>query len=254
MFGESRHDNLGKNRMTWSRRRFVEASSTVGAMAAVWGCTPPADQSGGAQGPDGEIILPTGPRVSLAEPGPMIPPAPAILLTINGAQGDPDEISVLWTFVVNGNPPQIGVSAGSEHLARRLLEMHTDFVLNVPTAPMVEAFDTVDMNSGRVADKFELSGLTRGRATAVDAPTVEESPIHCECRIIGSLEVPPMRKLFIAEVVATTALDGAVDDDGRLLVSEVPFFGMMAGSGEHYTMGKRVGNIGMTVGRSDIKY
>ena len=27
-----------------------------------------------------------------------------------------------------------------------------------------------------------------------------------------------------------------------------------AGSGEHYTVGRRVENIGMTVGRNDIKY
>ncbi len=184
----------------------------------------------------------------------MLPPVPAILLTVNGRPGDPDEISVLWTFVVNGDPPQIGVSAGLEHQARALLELHDEFVLNVPVASMVEAFDTVDMNSSRVADKFELSGLTRGAATAVDAPTVEGSPIHCECRIIDSLEVPPERKLFIAEVVATTALEGAVDDDDRLIVPAVGFFGMTAGSGEHYTMGRRVGNIGMTVGRSDIRY
>ena len=29
---------------------------------------------------------------------------------------------------------------------------------------------------------------------------------------------------------------------------------MTAGSGEQTTMGRRVGNIGMTVGRTDIKY
>jgi flavin reductase (DIM6/NTAB) family NADH-FMN oxidoreductase RutF len=184
----------------------------------------------------------------------MVPPVPAILLTVNGAPGDPDEISVLWTFVVNGDPPQVGVSAGSEHLARQLLEAQDEFVLNVPTAALITAFDTVDMNSSRVADKFALSRLTRGRAVAVDAPTVEEAPIHCECRTIASLEVPPMRKLFIAEVVATTALEGAVDQAGRLIVPNVPFFGMTAGSGEHYTMGERVGNIGMTVGRTDIRY
>ena len=155
---------------------------------------------------------------------------------------------------MNGDPPQIGVSAGFEHQARELLELHDEFVLNVPVASMIEAFDTVDMNSIRVADKFELSGLTRGAASVVDAPTVEESPIHCECRVIGSLEVPPVRKLFLAEVVATTAVEGAVDDGGRLTVPAVDFFGMTAGSGEHYTMGRRVGNIGMTVGRSDIKY
>ena len=196
----------------------------------------------------------TGPRRTLAEPGPMLPPVPAILLTVNGRLGDPDEISVLWTFVVSGDPPQIGVSAGFEHQARGLLEIHDEFVLNVPLASMVEAFDTVDMNTGRKADKFQLSGLTRGEEAVVDAPTVEESPIHCECRTVDSLELPPERKLFFAEIVATTVVDGVVDDAGRLIVPAVDFFGMTAGSGEHYTMGRRVGNIGMTAGRSDAKY
>jgi len=241
--------------MTWSRRRFFERSAAVGAIAAVWGCGPEgSDDAGGpaqAQTPPTPL---TGLRRSLAEPGPMVPPAPAILLTVDGRDGDPDEISVLWTFVVNGEPPQVGVSAGSEHFARQLLEVNSEFVLNVPTASMIEAFDTVDMNSSRVADKFALSGLTRGRASVVDAPTVEEAPIHCECRTIGALEVPPMRKLFIAEVVATTVIEGTVDENGRLLVPNVQFFGMTAGSGEHYTMGEPIGNIGMTVGRTDIKY
>lgn len=237
----------------WPRRRFLTHGPAAAAVAAVWGCRP--DERTGLDGQDAPPpALLSGPRRRLAAPGPMIPPAPAILLTVNGRPGDPDEISVLWTFVVNGDPPQVGVSAGLEHQARELLELHDEFVLNVPVAPMIEAFDTVDMNSGRVADKFELAGLTRGAAAAVDAPTVEESPIHCECRTIASLVVPPVRQLFIAEVLATTAREGAVDAEGRLIVPSVDFFGMTAGSGEHYTMGRRVGNIGMTVGRSDIRY
>ncbi len=240
--------------MTWSRRRFIRESSTAATLAAVWSCASERPEDLNRTTQDRTVAAPTGARRTLSEPGPMVPPVPAILLTINGAPGDPDEISVLWTFVVNGDPPQVGVSAGSEHLARQLLERHDEFVLNIPTASMVEAFDTVDMNSSRIADKYALSGLTRGRAVAVDAPTVEEAPIHCECRTIATLEVPPIRKLFIAEVVATTALEDAVDEAGRLVVPNVPFFGMTAGSGEHYTMGSRVGNIGMTVGRTDIKY
>ena len=105
----------------------------------------------------------------------MVPPVPAVLLTVNGAPGDPDEISVVWTFVVNGDPPQIGVSIADEHVARDLVSMHREFVINVPSAAIVEAFDVVDMNSSRVSDKFALSGLTRGRALEVDAPTVLEA-------------------------------------------------------------------------------
>src|SRR5262249_58348010 len=112
---------------------------------------------------------PRGPnrRLPLPRPGPRRPPGPATPLTGNGRPGEPDEISVLWTFVVNGDPPQVGVSAGDEHRAGPLLALHREFVLNVPVASLVERFDRVDMSSSRVADKFALSGLTRGKAAVV---------------------------------------------------------------------------------------
>ncbi len=193
-------------------------------------------------------------RVRLRDPGPMLPPVPAILLTVNGEPGDPDHISVVWTFIVEGNPPHVGVSVGDEHVAGRLIERHGEFVLNVPVGDIVTPFDRVDMSSSTVGDKFKLSGLTRGVAVEVDAPTVEECPIHVECRVFDSLRVPPARTIFLAEVVATTVFEGAVDETERLRVEDVPFFGMTAGSGEFYTMGRAVGHIGKTVGRSDIRY
>src|SRR5262245_19023449 len=183
-------------------------------------------------------------RVALPRPGPMLPPVPAILLTVNGRPDEPDEISVLWSFVVSGNPPQVGVSAGDEHRAGALLALHREFVLNVPVAPIVRAFDLVDMSSSRVADKFALSGLTRGAATVVHAPTVEEAPIQLECRVSHVLRVPPARTVYLADVVATTVHEGICDEDGRLRVSSARFFGMTAGSGEFFTMGENVGHIG----------
>ena len=193
-------------------------------------------------------------RIRLREPGPMLPPVPAVLLSVNGAPGDPDHLSVVWTFIIEGSPPHIGVAVGDEHVAGELIERHGEFVLNVPVADIVTPFDRVDMSSSRVGDKYELSELTRGSAVEVNAPTVEECPIHVECRVFDSLLVPPARTLFVAEVVATTVLEGTVDENERLRVDDVPFFGMTAGSGEFYTMGRAVGHIGKTVGRSDIRY
>jgi flavin reductase (DIM6/NTAB) family NADH-FMN oxidoreductase RutF len=193
-------------------------------------------------------------RIRLSENGPMIPPVPAILLTVNGKSGDPKEISVVWTFVLEGKPPQIGISVADYHIAGDLIKMHEEFVLNVPTADMVTAFDTVDMNSSKVGDKYALSKLTEGKAVVVDAPTISEAPIQVECRIFNTIAAPPHRTVFFADVVATTVLEGVCDKSGRLIVPNVSFFGMTAGSGEFYTMGKPVGHIGKTVGRNDIKY
>jgi len=193
-------------------------------------------------------------RRAIPKPGPMVPPVPAIITSVHGKPGDPDELSVLWTFVVNGDPPQVGVAAGDEHIAGGLRTLHRDFVLNVPVASMLHGFDRIDFNSSRPGDKYALSGFTRGMATMVKAPTVNEAPIQLECRVSHILRVPPVRTVFIADVVATTVLEGICDDDGRLRPESAAFFGMMAGCGEFYTMDRKVGHIGQSVGRNDIRY
>lgn len=193
-------------------------------------------------------------RRAIPKPGPMLPPVPAILTSVHGQPGDPDELSVLWTFVVNGDPPQVGVSAGDDHIAGRLITLHREFVLNVPVASMIHAFDRIDFSSSGVGDKYVLSGLTRGAATSVKAPTVNEAPIQLECRVSHTLRVPPLRTVFIADVVATTAHEGICDADGRLRPQSAAFFGMMAGCGEFFTMDRKVGHIGQSVGRQDIRY
>ncbi|MDH3733273.1 MAG: flavin reductase [Gemmatimonadota bacterium] len=212
-----------------------------------------APRDGRADSSDRQSTL-SDPRSALSMPGPMLPPVPAVLLSVNGLPGDPDEISVVWSFVLNGEPAQIGISVGDEHVAGPAIVHHGEFVLNVPTADSIVAFDTVDMNSSRVGDKYELSGFTRGEAAAVSAPTVEESPLHLECRVTNTVPLPPIRTVFFADVVATTVLEGVVDQNERLIVPNVRFFGMTAGSGEFYTMGEPIGHIGHTVGRDDIRY
>jgi flavin reductase (DIM6/NTAB) family NADH-FMN oxidoreductase RutF len=193
-------------------------------------------------------------RRALAKPGPMLPPAQAVITSVRGKAGDPDELSVLWTFVVNGDPAQVGVAAGDEHIAGGLIAEHREFVLNVPTASMIHGFDVIDFSSSRPGDKYAKSGFTRGQATRVNAPTVNEAPIQLECRLLSSLRVPPMRTVYIAEVVATTVHEGICDPDGRLRPDAAAFFGMAAGCGEFFTLGQKVGHIGQSVGRRDIRY
>ena len=228
------------------RRRLLSHA----ALATLFAVSPSSVVAAGLQGPAARGRA----RRAIPKPGPMLPPVPAIITSVHGQPGDPDELSVLWTFVVNGDPPQVGVAPGDEHIAGALITRHREFVLNVPVASMIHAFDRLDFSSSRPADKYALSGLTRGAATVVKAPTVNEAPIQLECRVSHVLRVPPVRTVFIADVVATTVHEGICDDDGRLRPESAAFFGMMAGCGEFYTMDRKVGHIGQSVGRNDIRY
>jgi flavin reductase (DIM6/NTAB) family NADH-FMN oxidoreductase RutF len=222
-----------------SRAALAVVTSAAGGVAAAAQGAPPA----------GRLT-----RTALATPGPMLPPAQAVVTSVRGRPGDPDELAVLWTFVVNGSPAQVGVSAGDEHIAGGLIALHREFVLNVPTAAMIHGFDVIDFGSSRPGDKYGKSGFTRGQATRVNAPTINEAPIQLECRLSHSLRVPPARTVFIADVVATTVHEGICDPDGRLRPDSAAFFGMAAGCGEFFTLGQKVGHIGQSVGRRDLRY
>lgn len=214
--------------------------------------------------PSGSVVraVPADERFELPEPGPMLPPVPAIVLGVAGDETVRDDLTIVWTFVCNGNPPQVGISVsddsaitpGGGHVAVDLLKKHGEFTLNVPDAAWIEAFDGIDMSASTRADKFEANGLTRLSSKLIGAPGIAEAAIVLECRVLQVHRLPPSRTVFLAEVVRGSVHPGVTDADGRLDSTSRPFFGMTSGNGEFWTFGKRVGRIGMTVGREDIRY
>jgi flavin reductase (DIM6/NTAB) family NADH-FMN oxidoreductase RutF len=200
-------------------------------------------------------------RFELPAPGPMLPPVPAIVLGVKGDKGIKDDLTIVWTFVLNGNPPQIGISVGDDsaisghsHAALDLIKKHREFTLNVPDASWIEQFDAIDMTASKRADKFAATGLTRLPSKSIGAPGIAEAAIVLECRVLQEHRLLPSRTVFFAEVVRTSVHPGVTDDDGRLDSRARAFFGMTAGNGEFWTFGKKIGRIGMTVGRNDIRY
>ena len=191
----------------------------------------------------------------------MLPPVPAVVLGVQGDESTRDDLTVVWSFVLSGRPPQVGVSvaresaiSGEGQVALGFLLAHGEFTLNVPEAGWVEAFDVIDMCASAREDKFERAGLTRLESKCVGAPGIAEAPIVLECRVTQSHDLPPARTLFVAEVLRTTVQPGVADETGRLIADSRPIFGMAAGCGEFWTLGRRVGHIGQTVDREDIRY
>lgn len=230
----------------------VEDEAAAPSSAAAVGPEPATGTAKAVLGPD---------RFELPEPGPMLPPVPAIVLGVKGDESVDDELTIVWTFVLNGKPPQVGISvadnsaiSGHTYVGLEMLKKHKEFTLNVPDASWVEAFDKIDMTASDKADKFERNGLTRLPSKTIGAPGIAEAAIVLECKVLQEHRLPPMRTVFLAEVLRTTVHPGVTDDAGRLNTQAREFFGMTAGNGEFWTMGRKVGRIGMTQGRDDIRY
>lgn len=200
-------------------------------------------------------------RIDLKKPGPMLPPVPAIILGVKGDEDIEDDLTCAWTFILNGDPPQIGISVTKksttnehEHAALDLIFKHREFTLNVPDTSWTNSFDIIDMCQTEREDKFKKANLTRISSKYIDAPGIAEAAIILECKIISSHELPPNRIVFFAEVVRTSVHKGVTDENGKLDPESKQFFGMVAGCGEFWTFGEKVGHIGQTKGIDHIKY
>eukprot|EP01052_Picozoa_sp_SAG31_P046682 SAG31_NODE_9024_length_1346_cov_1.064154_2_plen_99_part_00 len=96
--------------------------------------------------------------------------------------------------------------------------------------------------------------LLESQAINPATPGIAEAAVVLECKVIEEHRLPPCRSIFFAEVVRTTVHPGVTDEAGKLDSTARPFFGMTAGNGEFWTWAEKVGHIGMSVERDDIRY
>lgn len=120
-----------------------------------------------------------------------------------------------------------------------------EFVLNLTTEDMAFATDWCGVRSGRDYNKFEEMNLTPGKASVVNAPIIEESPLNIECRVKEIVSLGS-HDMFIAEVVNVRA-------DKRFLNTQTGKFELAESNplvylhGAYYGLGKKIGHFGWSV-------
>ena len=87
----------------------------------------------------------------------------------------------------------------------------------------VKEADYFGVSSGKDRDKFLDTGLTPVKAPSVHAPYVSEFPVVLECTISKIIDVG-VHDLFVAEVKDVIIDEEFITPDGKVDMSNVPFF------------------------------
>ena len=111
------------------------------------------------------------------KPGTMIYPLPAVLVSCGSSPEEYNLITVAWTGTLCTNPPMCYISVRPERHSYDIIKRNMEFVINLTTEEMAYATDWCGVRSGKDYNKFEEMHPTPGKAKAVSAPTVEESPL-----------------------------------------------------------------------------
>lgn len=193
----------------------------------------------------------TGPKPSAGSrevwrPGNMLYPLPAVMVSCQRAGEKPNIITVAWTGTVCSSPAMVSISVRPERYSYDIIKETGEFVINLTTEALVRAADYCGVRSGRDVDKFQEMHLTAGKASAVQAPLIEESPVNIECRVEQILELGS-HHMFLARVEAVDIDSRYLTESGRLELNKTGL--AVYSHGEYFGLGKKLGSFGYSVKR-----
>jgi flavin reductase (DIM6/NTAB) family NADH-FMN oxidoreductase RutF len=120
-------------------------------------------------------------------------------------------MTAAWQTPISKDPPLVGVSIAPKRYTHELIEASGDFVLNVPTAAILEQTHGCGKISGREEDKFEKFELSAVPARKVASPLIGECIAHLECRLYERLTIGD-HTLFVGEIVAASVEEELFDE------------------------------------------
>ena len=179
------------------------------------------------------------------KPGTMIYPLPAVMVSCGREPNEYNIITVAWVGTICTNPPMCYISVRPERHSYPILKDSMEFVINLTNRDLAFATDWCGVNSGIKYHKFDEMKLTPGKASIVNAPTIEESPLCIECRTKEILSLGS-HDMFIADVVNIQADDRYLDPEtGAFNMQRA---GLIAYShGKYYELGNLIGKFGWSI-------
>ncbi len=178
------------------------------------------------------------------KPGNMLYPLPAVMVSCSDKEGHDNILTIAWTGTTCSNPPMVYISVRPERHSYGMIKETGEFVINLTTKDLTYATDYCGVKSGKNVDKWKETHLTKQPSNKVAAPSILESPVNIECRVI---QVIPLgsHDMFLAEVVSVSVDEQYVDENNRFdLAKANP---MVYSHGEYFDLNEKLGKFGYSV-------
>jgi len=178
------------------------------------------------------------------KPGNMLYPVPAVMVTVGDGEKRDNIITIAWAGTINSDPAMVSISVRKSRYSHDLLIKNGEFAINLVTKELTYAMDYCGVKSGRDMDKFDVMKLTRGKASTISVPVIEESPLNIECKVAQVIELGS-HDMFLAEVTAVLADEKYMDESGKFDLNASDLIAYS--HGQYFTLGENIGKFGYSV-------
>jgi flavin reductase (DIM6/NTAB) family NADH-FMN oxidoreductase RutF len=194
------------------------------------------------------------------KPNTLLYPVPALMVSSGTEDGKTNIMTAGWTGTVCTKPPMTYVSIRPSRVSYNMIKESGEFVLNLNTEKLAAAADQCGVISAAdCPDKWELTGLTRGKALHLQyAPIIMESPLNIECKLKQIITLGS-HDMFLGEIVGIDVSEEYVDENGILHLENaglVTFSSAKTANdipvGSYIKLGEAIGRYGFTA-KQDIR-
>ena len=183
-------------------------------------------------------------RVNLTA-GTLLSPLPAVMVSV-GDMENSNIITIAWTGILSSRPARTYISVRPSRHSHAIIKERGEFVINMTTAALARATDYAGVYTGAKVDKFKKLGLTKVESKCVSAPTIGESPMALECRVVDVIEMGT-HDVFVADILNVSCDESIMGEDGRIALERAGLMAYM--HGEYYSLGRRLGKFGFSAAK-----
>jgi flavin reductase (DIM6/NTAB) family NADH-FMN oxidoreductase RutF len=177
------------------------------------------------------------------KPGNMLYPLPVVMVSCRHNNQN-NIITVAWAGTINSDPPMLSISVRKERYSYHMIDESKEFVVNLTTKDLAFATDYCGVASGRDVDKFKEMNLTPVDSKYVGCPSILESPVNLECKVVNQVELGT-HTIFMANILGVTVDDKYMDETGRFNLNDADL--ITYSHGRYYTLGEKIDKFGHSV-------
>ena len=175
----------------------------------------------------------------------LLAPLPPMMVSC-GTMEHSNILTVAWTGIINTQPPRTYISVRPCRYSYDIIRKSGEFTINLTPVSLVRAADYCGIFTGAKVDKFAKCGLTREPGCSVSCPSIAESPLSLECRVIDILP-QGTHDMFLADIVSVRADEALLDSAGRLCMERAELVAFA--HGDYYALGKKIGTFGFSAAK-----
>jgi len=183
-------------------------------------------------------------------PGAMLCPVPAVMVSCASAQARPNIITIAWAGTACSQPPMLSIAVRKERFSHPIIAESGEFVINLVGRDQLRATDYCGVKSGRDEDKFAACGLTAVPVPELQyAPAIGECPLYLACKTEHVLELGS-HDLFIGRVVGMGVQEALLDKNGKIDLKRADL--VAYSHGVYQALGEALGFFGYSVAAPEV--